>query len=169
MRNIFFVALKTIAAVLVGVPLLFIATCAYTSYSPHLRNDPLLVALMDAQQEPERRWRTQDVPLSPGYFSIGEKQKDVFARLHASGFKLFADYSTDVGPRDKHPGDSMSQEELDKMFVESKKYHNERGITHVFNRGGRARPACGEGLFVEAGFSESALTHVTGYSRWTCL
>lgn len=169
MRNLLFIALKTVAGVVVGVPLLFLATCAYTSYSPHLRSDPILVALMDADQDPQRGWRTRDVPLSPGYFQIGEDQKDVVARLQASDFDLFADYSTDVGPRDIHLDDGMPQAGLDQMFAASKKYHNAQGITHVFERGGRARPACGESFFVEAGFSGGALMQITGYSRWTCL
>lgn len=169
MRNFLFIALKTVAAIVVGVPLLFLATCAYTSYSPHLRSDPILVALMDAPQDPHRSWRTRDVALAPEYFQIGGSQKDVVARLKASNFDLFADYSTDVGPRDIHLNDDMSQAELDVMFANSKKYHNAQGITHVFERGGRVRPACGESFFVEVGFSEGALTQMTGYSRWTCL
>lgn len=165
----FFVLLKIVAAVVVGVPLLFIATCAYTSFSPHLRSDPILLALMDAPRHPERGWRTVNVPLVPKHFQLGEDQKAVIARLQVSGFDLFADYSTNVGPRDPHPNDSMPQAALDRMFSDSKEAHNARGVTHVFERGGRARPACGENLFVEVGFSAGALTQATGYSRWTCL
>jgi hypothetical protein len=154
LRNFWSIAIKSVAAIVVGVPLLFLATCTYTSFSPHLRSDPILVALMDASRHPERGWRTLDVPLETDFFQIGEDQKTVIARLKASGFGLVADYSLDDGPG---------------FFAESKKYQNAKGITHIFERGGRARPACGESLFVEAGFSAGALMQITGYSRWTCL
>lgn len=160
--------LKTVAAILIGVPLLGLATCAYTSFSPHLRFDPVLVELMDAPLDEGRWWITQPVPLAPDYFKIGEQLKNVRSRLEASGFELLADYSTDVGPRDSDLGDSMSQARMDQEFLERKKYYNGKGITHIFERTGRASYLCGESFYVEAGFSADSLTQITGYTRKTC-
>ena len=169
MRRVLLVVLKVVSLVIVLPPLLFLATCTYTSHSPHLRFDRLQVALMDAPRHPERGWRTVDVELTPDHLQVGQQEATVIEQLAASGFTLFADYSTNVGPRDIHPEDGMPQARLDMMHREARAWHNERGTTHVFEKGGRIRPACGESLFVEIGFAAGHLTQATGYSRWTCL
>jgi hypothetical protein len=80
-----------------------------------------------------------------------------------------ADYSTELGPRDPYPDDAMPQAQLDEMFAADRQYYNAIGITHVFERSGRLRVACGESLFVEAGFTQGTLSRATGYSRWSCM
>lgn len=156
------IVLAIVLSIFVGLPVLFLATCTYTSFSPHLRTDPLTRVLMDAP-------RHADVVLTPDYLQVGQSQEAVMARLEAAGYELFADYSTDIAPPDPHPTDAMPQAALDKMFAQAKAYHNALGITHIYHRGGRARPACGESLFIEIGFNEDGLTRASGYSRWTCL
>jgi hypothetical protein len=169
MRRVLFVVLKVIGTVLVLPPLLLLATCTYTSYSPHLRLDALNRALMDAPRHPELGWRTVDVNLTPDHLQVGESESAVIERLEAGGFGLFGDYSTDVGPSDIHLDDDMPQAGLDQMHLQARAWHNERGVTHIFERGGRAAPACGENLLIEIGLVDGALTQATGYSRWTCL
>jgi hypothetical protein len=160
---------RTLLLIFVGLPVLGLGSCAYVQHSPHLRLDRLNVALMDAPRDPERGWRTIDVGLVPEHFQVGQDDRSVFARLESVGYTLFADYSTDVGPRDLYPDDGMPQEQLDKLFAEAKAWHNEQGISHIWSRSGRAWFACGESLFVEVGIREHALTQASGYSRYTCL
>ena len=169
MRRVLFVVLKVIGVVLDLPPLLLLGTCTYTAYSPHLRFDPLIVDLMDTPRHPERGWRTIDVTLTPRYLQLGQSRAEVLERLEASGFALFADYSTDVGPHDIHPGDDMPQAGLDQMHREAREHFNALGVTHIFGRSGRTNFACGETLFVEIGVSGGGLTQATGYSRYTCL
>jgi len=158
--------LKVLAAALLLPPVLLLATCTYTYYSPHIWLDPINASLMGAE---DTGWRTVDVQLIPAHLQAGQDFATTLARLQAAGYWLDIDFSTDVGPRDPHPNDGMSQQALDTMFAEDRKTFNARGITHIFERDGRIQPGCGETLFIEAGFAEAGLTRATGYSRWTCL
>jgi hypothetical protein len=161
--------LKAVAMLLVVVPVLFLATCAYTSFSPHLRSDTLLRALMDAPRHAVHGWRSADTNLMPNILPAGQPLQTVMARLEAAGFKLSGDYSTGALPPIRNPDNPLSQETLDSMFVQSQSYFAPLGITHVFERGGRTMPACGETMIVELGFAAERLERATGYSRWTCL
>lgn len=151
---------------ILSFPILILATCTYTAYSPHLLANPINSALYKA---PIVGWRSDTVALIPDQFGLGESEATVWSKLEEAGFEIWADYSTDTPPRDPHPDDDYPQEAIDKSFARTKKEYNAMGITHIFSRGGRTRPACGERFFIRIGIEAGKLINASGDAQWTCL
>jgi hypothetical protein len=141
------------AAILAGLPLFALGTCAYWAIEPTLCSNSFASVLMDAPRLEDFNPRTVDVDLIPNQLDESASPASVDAALVSSGFRLKFDMEN-AGPY------------VDPDYITRER---KRGVSRVYSLAGRVRFPCGEEFFVEVGFGEEGLTRAVGYAIWTCL